>query len=246
MNRRLLVWIALVAGCFMAAGLLWLDRPLAQWLRASGLEQAPVFARGLGALDVVAGIHVWLWLAGWSAFAIGCVGFALRRDDRWPRVFIAAWLVQLATLATMIAGKQYFGRLRPRQVLESGDWSLLWFVSGGSFPSGHAAFYFGLLLPLAAACPMRRLRAVLIAIPVYVALARVDLAHHFLSDVAASALIAAVYAWLIATLAGRRLPRPASAGADRAWPPRIQAAAEPVATAPVDVASAHARPRRMR
>lgn len=210
MNRRLLGWMVVVASLLMALGLLMLDRPLAEWLRASGLEQTPVFARGLGALDVVVGINVWLWLAGWTAFAIGCIGFALRRHDRWPRVFIAAWLVQVGTLATMIVGKQYFGRLRPQQVLETGDWSHLWFAGGSSFPSGHAAFYFGLLLPLAAACPIRWLRVLLVASSVYIALARMDMAKHFLSDVAASALIAALCALLVATLAQRWLPPPAA------------------------------------
>jgi membrane-associated phospholipid phosphatase len=208
MNRRLLGWIAVVSALLATLGLLVLDRPLAEWLRASGFEQAPLFARGLGALDVVAGINVWLWLAGWTVFAIGCLGLALHRRDRWPRVFIVAWLVQVATLATMILGKGHFGRLRPQQVFDTGDWSHLWFAGGGSFPSGHAAFYFGLLLPLAAACPKRWLRVVLLAIPVYVALARLDLATHFLSDVAASALIAALYALLVATLARRWLPAP--------------------------------------
>jgi membrane-associated phospholipid phosphatase len=49
----------------------------------------------------------------------------------------------------------------------------------------------------------------LVAIPAYVALARIDLAKHFLSDVCASALIAAVYALLVATLARRWITLPA-------------------------------------
>ena len=113
----------------------------------------------------------------------------------------------MATLSTMIVGKNVFGRLRPQQVLDAGDWTQpLWFAGGGSFPSGHSAFYFGLLLPLAAACPNPWLRALLLAIPLYVVLARIDLARHFLSDVAASALLAALYALLLATLARRWLP----------------------------------------
>ncbi|NCT67156.1 MAG: phosphatase PAP2 family protein [Rhodanobacteraceae bacterium] len=214
MNRRLLGWTALASAVLMLLGLLVLDHPLAQWLHASDLERLPLFAGGLGALDVVVGIDVWYWLAGWTVFAVGCLGLAMQRRARWPRVFLAAWAVQVATLATMIFGKDTFGRLRPQQVLDAGDWTQpLWFVGGGSFPSGHTSFYFGLLLPLAAACPIRWLRALLLAIPVYVALARIDLARHFLSDVAAAALIAALYALLLATLARRWLPDPAPAAA---------------------------------
>lgn len=206
MDRRLLGWVALAGALLMALGLLGVDRPLAEWVRASGLEQARVFSWGLGALDVASGMHLWFWLAGMLVLAIGLAVAVWRRDLRWPRALVAAACVQFACIGTMILGKGWFGRLRPAQVLDSGDWSPLWFAGGSSFPSGHSAFYFGLLLPLAAACPMRWLRALLLAIPLYVAIARIDLAKHFLSDVSASALMAALYALLVATLARRWLP----------------------------------------
>jgi membrane-associated phospholipid phosphatase len=205
MDRRLPGWVAVVSALLAALGLLGVDRPLAEWVRRSGIEQARVFARGLGVLDWLSGMHLCFCVAGCCALAIGAIGMAWHRRARWPRAFVAAGIVQIATLCTMILGKGLFGRLRPQQLLDSGDWSAVWFVGGGSFPSSHSAFYFGLLLPLAAACPIRWLRALLVAVPVYVVLARIDLARHFLSDVAASALIAALYAMLVATLAQRWL-----------------------------------------
>jgi membrane-associated phospholipid phosphatase len=208
MNRRLLLWTAAAAALCLAVGLLGLDRPLVEFVRATGIEQARVFAFGLAALDTITAFGLWIWAAGCAALLIGLAGFAFRRNDRWPRALIAAALVQLAAIGTMILGKDYFGRLRPHQVLESGDWSHLWFAGGASFPSGHSAFYFGLLLPLAAACPIRWLRIVLVAIPVYVVLARMDLHKHFLSDVSASALIASVYALIVATVVRGWLPAP--------------------------------------
>ena len=213
MDRRLLGWTAVIAAVLVALGLLGLDRPIAEWVRASGVENARVFAWGLAALDTLSGISLWFWLAGCVALAIGVIGLAIARDARWPRAFLAAGVIQIATLHTMIFGKDSFGRLRPHQVLESGDWSHVWHAGGGSFPSGHSAFYFGLLLPLAAACPVRWLRALLLAIPVFVAIARLDLERHFLSDVAASAVIAAVYtlvaAWVLRRWWPGAAPRPA-------------------------------------
>ncbi|GAA0722270.1 phosphatase PAP2 family protein [Dokdonella soli] len=220
MNRRLLCIVAAISALLMATGLFVLDRPLAEWVHSGGFEQARVFSVGLGALDTLSGMNLWFWLAGAVALALGLAGLALRRHARWPRALIAAGLVQTLCIETMILGKNHFGRLRPQQVLDSGDWSQLWFAGGGSFPSGHSAFYFGLLLPLAAACPIRWLRALLIAIPVYVVLARIDLARHFLSDVSASALMAALYALLVATLAQRWLPAP---GHSMQSPPRALA-----------------------
>lgn len=194
----------------MAIGLLGVDRPLAEWVRSSGVEQARVFSAGLRALDMATGVQIWYWLAGSVLLGLGILVSLWRHDLRWPRALVAAGCVQFACIGTMIVGKNLFGRLRPQQVLDSGDWAHLWFAGGGSFPSGHCVFYFGLLLPLAAACPIRWLRALLIVVPVYVALARIDLAKHFLSDVAASALLAALYALIVATLIRRWLPPPRS------------------------------------
>lgn len=222
MSRRLLLTVAVLAAILLASGLLGLDRPLAEWLRENGVENAIVFAYGLGTLDFVSGMHLWFWLAGCVALAIGIAGFVWRSDLHWPRTLIVASLVQFATLATMIAGKNHFGRLRPHQAFDGGDWSRIWFAGGASFPSGHSAFYFGLLLPLAAACPVRWLRMLLLAIPLFVVLARIDLERHFLSDVSASALIAALYALLLAGATRRWLAPAAASVAGRAGAIRIR------------------------
>jgi membrane-associated phospholipid phosphatase len=208
MNRRVLVVTLLLAAALCASGFFLVDRPLAEWVRASGIENAAVFVDGLGALDWISGMVVSIWLIGGIAFVLGAIGWTMRRDARWPRVLLAAAIVQYATIATMIAGKDHFGRLRPHQVLASGDWSHVWFAGGVSFPSGHSAFYFGLLLPLAAACAQRWQRALLLAIPLFAVLARIDLAKHFLSDVSMSALLAAIYALVVAALLRRWLPPP--------------------------------------
>jgi membrane-associated phospholipid phosphatase len=206
MNRRLLAVAAVLAAMLCALGFFALDRPLAEWVRASGIENARVFVDGLYVLDTISGMSTWIWLAGLVTLAIGIAGYAWRRQARWPRALIAAAVVQLATIATMILGKDHFGRLRPYQVFEKGDWNAVWYAGGVSFPSGHSAFYFGLLLPLAAACTRPWQRAALVAIPLYAICARIDMAKHFLSDVSMSALIAAVYALVVATLLRYWLP----------------------------------------
>jgi membrane-associated phospholipid phosphatase len=210
MDRRFLLGVAIVAALLTAAGLVGFDRVLAEWLHSSSFEEARIFSWGLIALDTVTGMRVWIWLLGCVALAVGLTELWRRRASRIGYAFVIAALVQLATIATMILGKDFFGRLRPHEVLASGDWSHLWFAGGGSFPSGHSAFYFGLMLPLAAACPIRWTRGLLIAVPLFVVLARIDLAKHFVSDVSASALIAAVYALIAATLARRWLPAPSA------------------------------------
>lgn len=211
MNRRLLAVVAAVAAALLALGLAGVDRPLAEWVHRSGVAHAAVFAKGLAFFDTISGLGLWFWLAGCVALGLGTVASLVLRRARWPRALAAAGLVQVATIATMIAGKNHFGRLRPQQVLAGGDWTHVWHAGGGSFPSGHSAFYFGLLLPLAAACPRHWQRALLLAIPLFVVLARIDLEKHFLSDVSASAVIAAVWA-LVASVVLRRWLPPAPRG----------------------------------
>jgi len=208
-NRRFLAVVALAFAVLCIIGLAGADRPLAEWVHASGFENARAFAVALGALDTIFGMHVWYWLAGCVALGLGIGGLFFARGTCWPVALVCAALVQFATLGSMIAGKNHFGRLRPEQVLASGDWTQVWFVGGGSFPSGHSAFYFGLLLPLAAVCPRAWQRVLLFAVPLFAIVARIDLARHFLSDVAMSALLAALYSLAAATLARRWLPLPA-------------------------------------
>lgn len=213
MNRRVLAWTGAIALLLVLIGLIVADRPLALGIRTSGFADAAFFSVGLGALDKVTGIHVSYWLAGAVFGGIGAIWLAVDRNRRWPKILIAAALVNFATIGAMMFSKNLFGRLRPSQAFESGDWTHLWFVGGGSFPSGHAAFYFGLFLPLAAACRPIWLRALLLAVPVYVSLARLDLARHFLSDVACSAVIAALAGLIVACLARRWLLAPEGSGA---------------------------------
>jgi membrane-associated phospholipid phosphatase len=208
MNRRFLSITLLIAAALCAFGYFVVDRPLAEWVRASGVENAAVFVYGLGALDWISGNALSIWLLGGLASVLGGIGWSLHRDARWPRVLLAVALVQYATIVTMIVGKNHFARLRPYQVLASADWSHVWFAGGVSFPSGHSAFYFGFLLPLAATCPRRWQRALLLAIPVFAVLARIDLAKHFLSDVSMSACLAASYALIAASLLRHWLPPP--------------------------------------
>ncbi len=202
MRVRLLIVVALVAAILLAVGLVGVDYPLARWVHGSGIENLGVFRHGLAVLDILFGISIWFWLAATACAVIGAVALlpALRVPRRLAVALLVAGAVQFATLQTMIQMKAYFGRLRPHQVLESGDWNAIWHAGGGSFPSGHSAFYFGLLLPLAAFAVRRWQRALLLTIPLLVVLARIDMSMHFLSDVSMSALIAALFALLAAWL----------------------------------------------
>jgi membrane-associated phospholipid phosphatase len=204
MSRRFLVISVIIAAVFLISGLLVLDTPLVQAIDGSALENSPVFVNGLDLLDTCLGLHVSYWLASGICVIVGFIAVVMSSRTRLSRsvavAILTSGLVQAATIGLMMLGKNAFGRMRPAQLLESGDWSVLWFAGGGSFPSGHGSFYFGLFLPLAASAPRPWQRAMLLIVPVFAVCARLDMNKHFLSDVSCSALIAACVALLATAL----------------------------------------------
>lgn len=212
MSRRFLLVNAMIAALCMFAGLLVLDTPIVHWIHGSSIENAPLFVGGLRLLDGMLGIHLSYWLASSVMVGSGAILLLFSRNaagrQKLALAILGSGLVQAATIGLMMLGKSLFGRMRPMDWLESGEMSSVWFVGGGSFPSGHSSFYFGLFLPLAAAAPRAWQRAVLLAFPLFAISARLDTGKHFLSDVAASALVAACMALLVSE-------------AIRRWPARI-------------------------
>jgi membrane-associated phospholipid phosphatase len=203
-NTRLILANIVAGAAITLAGLVGIDRIVAEYLRNSGYQALPLFIDGTVLFDTVTGKDI-------SKFLIGLVitgaGLALlakvkARTAAFGLLFVGA--VQL--LATLVAGvtKNLFGRLRPFELLKSGDWSNEWFVDGSSFPSGHAGFYFGLFLPLVFVFP--RWRWPLLIVPWFIAIARVNANHHFVSDVGASIMIAGALTLWLARLLRHRLP----------------------------------------
>ena len=210
MSKRFLCAAALIAATLMIAGLLVVDVPLVMAINGSAYKDLPFFVDGLKVLDTIFGMHVSYWLASSVFLLIGMLALFLAARKRISqRVAISvftAGLVQAMTIGLMMLGKSSFGRMRPLELITSGDWSVQWFAGGGSFPSGHSSFYFGLFLPLAAAAPRVWQRIALLALPLFAISARLDMSKHFLSDVAASALIAACVALLMTYLLRRWVP----------------------------------------
>jgi membrane-associated phospholipid phosphatase len=107
-----------------------------------------------------------------------------------------------AQFVTRIAAgtlKGVFERLRPFEVIEAGNWDWNFFGGhGSSFPSGHAAHFWGLFFPLAFLFP--RYRIPFLIIPIFISVARVGVNDHWCSDVLASSAIAAAitlfFIWL--------------------------------------------------
>jgi membrane-associated phospholipid phosphatase len=201
MSRRILHVHLLLGAMLAALGLLAFDRPVAEFVRTTGIEDAWLFAQGTAWLDLATGKEISKFLLG-GALLLAGAGLSLTERTRAPgRTLLYVANVQLfATLLTGVA-KNLFGRLRPYEVLASGQWDATWFVGGSAFPSGHAGFYFGLCLPLAWRFP--RWRWPLLGVAWFIAIARIVANDHYLGDVAASIAIAAALAWAMVGIAGK-------------------------------------------
>jgi membrane-associated phospholipid phosphatase len=196
-----LLWHLLAGTVLALVGLAGCDRALAVALHGSAYEDLWLFHGGTVLLDTVTGKDVSKFLPG--LVLIGCAAalFVPARTRAMARGSLFAGVVQL--LSTLIAGvsKNLFGRLRPFEALQAADWGHTWFVGGSSFPSGHAGFYFGLFLPLAWLLP--RWRWPLMLIPWFIAVARVDANHHFISDIGVSIALASMLALALARVLER-------------------------------------------
>lgn len=194
--------VALFAAGTMLVGLAGVDLKLANWLTHHELLDSRLFTVGMALIDTVTGVRAGaIWAAGLAFLGIGLIGLAARRRMRYARLLVAAGLINVSAMASMVGLKLVFGRMRPFEVSaalqQASSLDALWFVGGTSFPSGHAAFYFGLFLPLAAGVRTLPARSAFLAVPLYVAAARINLDHHYLSDVAASALLVSLLCMVV-------------------------------------------------
>ena len=160
--------------------LLHLDRAL--------VEAAPAFEHPwLTSVFVV--LSAW-WVKGPLLMAMGLCSDLWRR--RLPLAFCAA--AAAAGAASLAVGvlKETFDRARP-PVADPGLGSLVSIPDNPSFPSGHSATAFAAATAVAVLCP--RLRHFALALAAAVAVSRVYLRVHYMSDVSAGwALGAAAFA----------------------------------------------------
>jgi undecaprenyl-diphosphatase len=134
------------------------------------------------------------------ALGLVLVGIAFwRGSKRWTRIFAAMILAcALAGIVTRVV-KISAGRARPNVQTEA-QWNGPRFSPRyNAFPSGHTAASTAFFATLAFAC--WRIGLGLLAIPLLIAFSRIYVGAHYLSDVVAAAMIAALAAYFV----GRRM-----------------------------------------
>lgn len=148
-------------------------------------------------------IRVWMICAtrggdGWLWYALGLVVLCFGGAQRFHAAGASA-LAAGAGIAAFLQVKKAAGRRRPC-VFEPHCWSTLLPPDQFSFPSGHTITAFAVALPLGLA--YHEMAAGLIFCALSIAISRILLGMHFLSDVLAGAAIGTLLALAAAAVFG--------------------------------------------
>jgi len=129
---------------------------------------------------------------GWLWYAIALAVFFFGGEDRFAALAAAGASAALSVLL-FLGLKRIAGRPRPCHI-EPHCWATLLPPDQFSFPSGHTMTAFAVAIPLALFFPTWTIGLLFCAFSV--AISRILLGMHFLSDVVAGALIGAVIGYL--------------------------------------------------
>jgi membrane-associated phospholipid phosphatase len=201
---RTAIWAAAVLGIEVIA-MIWIDRPLAEYLHTHMIAAQPFFAVfqrfGFG--------YPYLILTAFAFAVLRWGGELPPLQHRAAAMRAASIIPGFLFLAIAASGlivdllKVVVGRARPKLLFATGTYDFGWFglrSDEWSFPSGHAATAAALMTALW--CLWPRPLLLYIAAAALVAISRVVIGAHYLSDVIAGAVIAVVVTRVIAS----RLP----------------------------------------
>lgn len=198
MSRKQIVFAGLAASLLCVLSIFLVDRPVAEWVHASGGGARAFLRQGTSALEILFGWSFSKLALGLLLLGAGVIAW-LRKP--WRDTGRLLLFVSLAHLGSrLLAGtlKNVFERLRPYEVITSGDWHSFFAADGNSFPSTHSAHFWSLFFPLALAFPRYRLWFSIV--PLFISIARIGVNDHFVSDVLAGAAVAAFMTWALSGL----------------------------------------------
>lgn len=187
--KIIVIWLAAIV-----AAMLWLDQPLALWIESTQTD----FSRMLGHwLEEAGKAH---WILGYCLI-VTAVAWRTRRDEAHNHLRFFGAVAASGIIANVI--KVIACRPRPPLFIEESitAWNVFGFqidYMWNSFPSGHATT--GLAIAVAGSAVYPRLKQAFWIIGLAIALGRIMLNVHYLSDVLTGSLIGVVVAEILLSL----------------------------------------------
>lgn len=154
-------------------------------------------------------IDVWIvfkaqFLGWWILGILALLIVVSHNKKEWLKIFFYAVISGVASrfvFAEII--RFFYNRPRPFEVLENIN-QLLFHSSGGSFPSGHASFFFAVAVSVFF---FHRIWGIIfLGMTLYVGIGRIEAGLHWPSDILAGAVVGFVSAWLIQKFLRRKSP----------------------------------------
>jgi len=192
MNRRQLLWTFLIAVVLTVLSIFLFDQPIAAFVQRAGGRESRILQEGTHWLEIASGLPIARYFLAYLLLGGAALLFIAKstRPAAWMLLFIGSTHVVTRLVAGVL--KNVFHRLRPFEVIQTGNWDWKFFGDqGSSFPSGHSAHFWGLFFPLLFLFP--RYRLPLLIVPVFISIARIGVNDHWCSDVIASAGLAALF-----------------------------------------------------
>ena len=189
MSRQLL--LVTIAALTIVASIIWMDQPLAMWIEAHQTE----WLSNVGSWLEEAGKSHWVLI-----YCIIMIAITWRSTRSIAYKFLALFASVAASgiLANLI--KVIVCRPRPPLFIQQGitQWNVFGFqieYIWNSFPSGHATT--GLAIAISGSAIYPHLRWLFWSIGIAIALGRLAINAHYLSDVVAGGLLGAVVALVV-------------------------------------------------
>ena len=199
---RALLVAAIASAVLTALCILAIDQPVARHI--AQYEPSAFWNRGIEMLEWTLGLPLWRFAS--SVFLVAGM-VATMVVARW-RPYSHAWIVVAGTHVicrfVTVKIKEATGRLRPNEWLATKSDETFGWEDGIAFPSGHVTLFASVIVPLAIVAPRTR---PLLAVVVYVMVARIAINAHFVSDTLGSITLAAGVAWLLTVLLRRQASR---------------------------------------
>lgn len=181
-------------GILLAAtilSVLFIDQPLAVFLDHHGKMLKPLFSKAVEGIEVVSGFTFSQFLLGGILLTLGIALWIKDKNRSRANVFLLIGLAHTCSLLLAGTLKNVFHRSRPSGYLANHAVSDFCTATGDAFPSGHAAHFFSLFIPLMLLFP--KYKWSLLVVPVFIAVQRVLSGDHYLGDVLAGTLIACLF-----------------------------------------------------
>ena len=192
------IWVALVVVAVIALIVAFLlDQATAHWISTNSSSELKRVMRIVSRVG------------DWPAHAIvAAIGFAIAfvmGSKAWMRIFLAMLIALALAGVTTRAMKIATGRARPSVKTEA-QWNGPQFRSKfHAFPSGHTASSTAFFVALFLA--RKKIGAPLLLIPILIAISRLIVGAHYLSDVTFAAILGVICALLVAQWLSIRNPK---------------------------------------